>query len=193
MKYCDAKCWIFRDQSSRSSWSYGLVVGGPVRSRGLDLVTLQVPCGWRCSLIPQLYSSAPVLSRGQMYFRGHWVCSEDGPGSKRDSGMLAEGTQTGKSSCARAGQHHTAKGAQAAQPQGSQRTPDPRTPCSGDTGDIEGAPTSRQSHSLPLSGRWDQTIPKTSFFNLLEPISRHCSSLEAQHWKRETLMATLWL
>lgn len=71
MKYCDGKCWIFRDQSSRRSWSYGLVVGGPVRSWGLDLVILQVLCGWRCSVIPGLYSSAPALPRGQVHFRGH--------------------------------------------------------------------------------------------------------------------------
>lgn len=35
--------------------------------------------------------------------------------------------------------------------------------------------------------------PQKSFFNLLQPISRHCSSSGAQHWKRETPMSRLWL
>lgn len=123
MKYCDGKHWIFRDQSSRSSWPTGLVVGGPVRSRGLDSVILTGPfwlemfCDSRAlqlspSSVPRAYALRPSPEPpGDPV-----VCSQDVPGSKRNLGMLAEGTQTAKSSCARAGQHQTAEGAQAAEP-----------------------------------------------------------------------------
>lgn len=105
------------------------VAGGPVSSRGLVLVILTSPfwlemfCGsmaLQLSPVPR----ADALQPSPMPPGDHVVCSEDVPGSKRDSGMLAEGTKTGKSSCARAGQHQTVRGAQAAQAQQSQRTSD---------------------------------------------------------------------
>lgn len=71
MKHCDGKCWIFRDHSSRSSWLYDLVVGGPVRSRGLDLVILTGPLWQEMFCDSMALELSPAVSQGQRHLSCH--------------------------------------------------------------------------------------------------------------------------